>query len=392
MLLTIAALAVFTTACEKEDEEPSKAVVKGKVTESGTSIVNADVGLRSLSYSKQFERITVTDGTGSYQFSGLPRGDYELGARWTNATNNVCEGGARVQINMGYDVVIGDIVLTCPTSGGGGSCPYVYTFGGDSYHFNGDIYAGAIYPSLERNDFLPLTGLKQVNGQYQLKITNELKERQYTNLAELMIVNHPKNTQILFDKYGNAQSLSDKHTPLSAMTVNNLDYVNYISKKDGIAYLFNETDDEEQDWIERIMNLFTTQKKGVSSLILTFEKPDNTDKGKLVINAKNSEWSVYIYKQLIELFGNYYNEWREDQKILPAKEHIKWQLEQGVPILVYLETEKGWEYVDYFNLVGSMKARDMVLPIDLSEVASDFIKVKLECGFMFWELDYTVMV
>ena len=41
--------------------------------------------------------------------------------------------------------------------------------------------------------------------------------------------------------------------------------------------------------------------------------------------------------------------------------------------------------------VGPLASRDFVIPIDLASYSEDFIEVKLETGFMFWEVDYTAM-
>lgn len=58
---------------------------------------------------------------------------------------------------------------------------------------------------------------------------------------------------------------------------------------------------------------------------------------------------------------------------------------------VYLETDIGWEYIDYFNLIGPLATRDVVMPVDLFHVKGDKINIKLTCGYMFWEIDYAAM-
>ena len=72
----------------------------------------------------------------------------------------------------------------------GGSCPYIYANTANGFAFAGEIYSGAIYAPLERNDYLTLPQLIAENGNYKLKITNEQQEIQYTNLTELFVVDH----------------------------------------------------------------------------------------------------------------------------------------------------------------------------------------------------------
>lgn len=81
------------------------------------------------------------------------------------------------------------------------SCPFVYTLDGADYNFRGEIYGGAIAPNLERDDYMPLPGFAAVDSVFKLKITNELKERQYTDVAELLMVEHSENITVLMDGY-----------------------------------------------------------------------------------------------------------------------------------------------------------------------------------------------
>jgi hypothetical protein len=48
------------------------------------------------------------------------------------------------------------------------SCPFVYISNGSSYHFAGEMYGGAIYSSLERDDFMPVD-FTSPNGPMTLK-------------------------------------------------------------------------------------------------------------------------------------------------------------------------------------------------------------------------------
>jgi hypothetical protein len=66
--------------------------------------------------------------------------------------------------------------------------------------------------------------------------------------------------------------------------------------------------------------------------------------------------------------------------------------------MVYLETTSGWRFVDYFDLIGPLGTRDMVMPVNLSrarytETTGErrSVRIKLESGFKFWDLDYAAM-
>ncbi len=268
-------------------------------------------------------------------------------------------------------VVIGVITILTKSS-----CPFAYVNDGHSFTFTGELFGGAIYSSLERDDYMPLPCCKLTKGDYQVKISNELLERQYTNLVELIVVEHPDHTQLLLDKAGTIQTISNAVSPSHALSEKNNDYAQSIASRDSSSCVFND---------ENVSN------KDLSNLILSFKKPANAKTGKLIINAKNSFWLDYIYGKFNEQFGTYFNEFSENQKKVPMQKINQWTLDQGIPLSVYVQNESGWKFVDYFNVIGPLASRDMVMSLDLSDTKGEEVKIKLECGFMFWELDYAAM-
>jgi len=274
-------------------------------------------------------------------------------------------------IVAGIVVIVGVIVALTKSS-----CPFVYTHEGDSYRFAGEMYGGAIYSSLERNDYMPLPGFKPSEGKYQLKISNKLLERQYTNLAELIVVEHPLESKIILDKNGRIQTLLNPEAPVIAISEKNIDYSKSIESMDSSAYLFNDEN---------------TADKELSNLTLTFNRPANSKNGKVVLNLKNSYWLDYVYGKFNEQFGTYFNKFSEAQKKVPAQRINQWALDQNIPLSVYVETDEGWKFVDYFHVIGPLASREVVMAVDLSEVNGQQVKIKLESGFMFWELDYATM-
>jgi hypothetical protein len=256
------------------------------------------------------------------------------------------------------------------------SCPFIYAYNGETYEFVGEIYSGAIHPPLERHDYLPLPVLQPIENEYRIKITNEIKEIQHTNLTELLIFDHPQNTEILVDKYGNVHTVSDPRLPISANALDGTNIEYLLAEKDSLSFMSGIPDNENQD---------------MDAVILTFDRPVDKDTGKLVIKGKNSFWLDYIHGQFSELFGDRFETWKEEQKDKSPEKMIEWSLDQGIPLSVYLETDEGWEFVDYYNVVGPLASKDDVLEIDLSNASNEKVKIKLEFGFLFWEIDYAAM-
>ena len=273
-----------------------------------------------------------------------------------------------IGITAGVLVVAVIIILATKSS-----CPYVYVEDGEGFVFEGEIFGGAIAKNLEREDYMPLPSLRAKDGKYHLRISNELKERQYTDMAELIAVHHPKNQKVLLDKYGEPQLIGNEQTPIEATSINGINLFSSIEKKDKAVFLFNDS--------EKIKN----------GLTLKFKKPTDAKNGKLVFNGKNTMWFDYVFGEFLKKFGSSFDKWMNRQAKLPSAERLEKILENDFPLSVFIKKNGEWELVDYLHTVGPLADRDFVVPIDLSEIAGDEIEIKMETGFMFREIDCAAM-
>ena len=255
------------------------------------------------------------------------------------------------------------------------SCPFVYIKNGDSFAFTGELYPGAILPTLERTDYLPLQNFNPQNEEYELKITNELLEIQHTDLAQLVVINHSKNNEVLLDQKGNPHTISKEDAPKEAIINDNLLNREPALKKDNNSYLFNQ-EGNRKEW---------------NNVVLTFDNHNQSNKGKLILSAKNSLWFDFVYGKFNEQFGSYFDKFQKQQRKVPAEKNIQWRDEQGIPLSVYIKSNNEWTLVEKINPVGPMAFRDLVIPIDLEKIKTNTIEIKLECGFMFWEVDYAAI-
>ena len=183
----------------------------------------------------------------------------------------------------GVIVLLGIIILATKSS-----CPFVYVDDGETYAFNGEIYPGAILPNLERDDYLKLNSLKDSNGFYNLKITNELKEIQNTDLTELIVVNHPENSLALMDQKGEIYTLQNETQPVNAYCNDSKVPTKPFLAADKDFYSFNTTES-------------TTSPNEV---VLEFDNPQKSNFGKLHLNLKNTYWMDYMYGKFNEQFGS----------------------------------------------------------------------------------------
>jgi hypothetical protein len=256
------------------------------------------------------------------------------------------------------------------------SCPFIYTHNGNDYQFAGEIFSGAIQPGLERHDYMVLPELKPHNGEYLLKVTNEVKEIQHINLMEIDVIDHAEEVNVLMDKYGQVQTFEEPVFPIKAETHNGLDILNLLNRKDTYYYNFNESAGADVIYDE---------------VILTFDKPSNAQNGKLLIRAKNSLWLEHVFSSFHDMFGRMYNAFDKKEAKKSSEELRNLMIDQGFPLKVYLEQNGEWVLQDFYEIAGPMAMKNDVLELDIRNIGTESIRIKLETGLMFWELDYAAM-
>ncbi|NOR74267.1 MAG: hypothetical protein GQ525_03810 [Draconibacterium sp.] len=253
------------------------------------------------------------------------------------------------------------------------SCPFIYVFDGENYQLAGEIYSGSIQSQLERHDFLKLPNYDLNNLQYQIKIANEVKEVQHTNLMELWVFDHDKNVEIQIDKYGKYHSVSALIPPARATNFAGTDVMELVSERDSLYYTSNEINGELP---------FT------DGVVFEFPNPKTSSLAKIVVKAKNSFMLDYMLGQFHDQFGDLYGKWTKKQRKIPAQQLCDWSISQNIPLSLLVERNGEWEPVDCYNVAGPMALKEDVLSFPLNGAESNPLKVKLEFGNYFWEIDY----
>ena len=273
-----------------------------------------------------------------------------------------------VGITAGVLAIIGIIYALVKSS-----CPFLYVYDGEEYQLAAETFGGAIYPGLERSDFVMLPMAQSEEGFYQFKIRNELKERQYINKVRLIEAKIPENKSLNIDQNGIIHTIGTPIPPSSAISDSEQDYTAELTSFDTSQFYFNDG-------------------ANVNSLTLNFEKPADIKTGKLILKTKSTLWLDYVFGEFLKLFGLYYNTFAEEQKLKTKEEMGQWSKDQNLPLTVSIYANDKWVEVEQIQPIGPLAAaRDVVIPVDLSGISGENIKVKLSTGFYFWEVDYAGM-
>jgi len=256
------------------------------------------------------------------------------------------------------------------------SCPFVYSYDGNDYLFSGEIFSGATQPGLERDDYMLLPTVASSEGSYSVKLTNEVHEIQSVNLASLLVVDHPAGLSVLIDKTGKIQTFRKPSVPVTAENCAGRNIIDYIGKKDSLNFSGDPQD---------------VGKDGLEKIVMKFVKPRDCESAKLLIRAKNSFWLDVLFTKFHLLFGERYDTFAAKQESASGNKLNKFLIDQNIPLSAYIEKNGKWQSIGYFNIAGPMAMRDDILPVELAGITSDTVKIKLETGFLFWEVDYAGM-
>ncbi|MEJ8844201.1 hypothetical protein WG954_17540 [Lacibacter sp. H375] len=255
------------------------------------------------------------------------------------------------------------------------SCPFVSAYNGNDFTLQGEIYGGAIYPQLSRKDYLMLNMANKEDGTLQVKISNELKEKQYTDLVKLWIIDHPKNTKVVVDEKGKLHSIAQPHQPIKA-TLNHKDVLSYVSKSGDNKLLYMDD---------------SSGKDAINEITLRFKRPLHTKQAKLLLRLKNTYFLDLLYGELAMNMGTYYSSFVAKQKNKTAGELKKWVTAQNIPLTVSVGSESGWIKQNTLTTVGPLEFRESVIELDLTNSTTEEVAIKLSSGFMFWEIDYAAI-
>ncbi|MFW9969726.1 MAG: PKD domain-containing protein [Candidatus Odinarchaeota archaeon] len=113
------------------------------------------------------------------------------------------------------------------------SCPWVYTWNSEEYMKDNDVYSTARGETKEFTDYYTLNNpLVSENGQYLLELRETEDESSYTDLVQLMTIDHESGVEIAADDNGDIRTYISPSQPDSAIDDEGNDVLSQISAED----------------------------------------------------------------------------------------------------------------------------------------------------------------
>ncbi len=257
------------------------------------------------------------------------------------------------------------------------SCPFVYSWDGTRYVFEAEPYGGAVTRGLERDDFGVLPTLRSEGGAYRLLVTNEVNETQMTNLFSLWAVDHAPGLRVVPDEWGGLHTLSRPLPPSAAVDRTGKDLLHWLSA------------DDRRIW--EPLPLADSAGGLRDEVVLTFPRPAGATRAKLVSRTGTALWGSHMIRAMLELRGTAVEDWyaQVDADSLAADSVRTWAVrEELYGLLLQVEEPDGWQVRGILPGSGPFLAAERVVPLDLSKVRGDSVRIRIRPPRGFWALNY----
>ncbi len=260
------------------------------------------------------------------------------------------------------------------------SCPFIYSYDGKAYIFDAEPYGGATSVGLKRTEWCELEHLEEVDGEYRIRITNEVDETQHTDEVKLVVVDHPRGVKAVPDELGKVHTIGQPIIPQAARDNSGRDLLPLVREND---WIFWQSRPEEKN---------LDDPAGIrDEIVFEFPKPLGATKAKLLLNGCNTLWASQMVKRYLELYGEEVTRcYAAVNARGPAYQNLNnWNLrEELYRLQIRMETNEGWVPKGTIVGGGPFISEDRVYSLDLSDIPGETLKIKFLPPAGFWMINY----
>jgi hypothetical protein len=270
------------------------------------------------------------------------------------------------------------VIFPCQETGGcSSSCPFVHSFDGRDYVLEGETFGGALFEAAQKTDWMRLDHLDEIEGQYRLRLTNELQEIQYLDEVALVVVDTPEDVTIVPTREGRILPRRAPVSPTRAVDLRGRDVLALVRARDGEAWV--------SDPFGRNPDVPGDQRDGIE---LEFPRPPGARDVTLSATLQSTLWASSLLRDVLSLQGRELDAWsRRMNADAPARTEFFQALKrEGLPILrVWAGT--GWREAGFFANLGPAAAREQAVRVDLAGLPGDTLRVRLDATAGMWIVD-----
>jgi hypothetical protein len=256
------------------------------------------------------------------------------------------------------------------------SCPLVYSWDGASWRLDSGTFGGAVAPALARTDLDNLVYATTPNGLLRLRVANELNETDYLDALSVLAVDHAPDVTVAPSGDGQLYALGKLDSPSSATDDRGNDALARVSAADGWAWESNPSGRDT-----------SSQADIRDGLELVFAKP-STAEARLVVDGNNTPWAAHLTQELVAAHGRETKAWFDSLAAYPRLARgLGEMMVREAFLSVSVWSGSSWERQGYIWEAGPEISKRQVLPLDLSRVQGDTVRIRLESAPSFWLID-----
>lgn len=266
-----------------------------------------------------------------------------------------------------------------------GSCPHLYAFDGESYQLDADLASGALYKGAERDDLDRLEALRPVDGEYRVRLQNDLDEIDNIDSLSLLVVDAPSDAEVLPTPSQGLVAVRGAVAPRRAVDAWGTSVLPQLAAADG----------------QSVGVARSTPPAGVAapategdprdSWTLEFDRPAG-DRATLVVRGRNTAFAEQAFirymasmgqgvRPLLELSAESYEGCACYQEYMAAEID-----RMGFPLAVSVSVAGGPAVREALSPVGPATLRSQAFSFALPPGEGPVV-VRLEATPRFWELD-----
>ena len=282
--------------------------------------------------------------------------------------------GGTILATLGVVVGLAAIVMLAKQC-----CPFIYSFDGGKYIFDGEPLGGAICNGLTRTDYSRLENLNPSDGKFKLLIRNEADEKQFLDEIKLLIVPHKENTFVTPNPEGEFFNYSEIIRPESVIDETGRDVSVFFKDKDNIKWQTQMPYDSSfAGGIER------------HNLKFRFPKPKGAKNALLLANCGTALWGSYMIKEMLQLRGSKVDDWYKSVNSGGTEMMKLYQfMEREELYTLKINLLEGNEYKTktYIPAGGPLLDEDKIIRLPLENVIGDYVEFTLNPPAGFWKID-----
>ena len=279
-------------------------------------------------------------------------------------------GASIMTSTLGPLITIGSIgaLIAC-------NCPYMDVIDENGVsHFQGTMFPGAIFESLERTDRLVMD-MSPSGEQVQVRISNALPEREYINEVKLFRYEIEEGERLAINSEGELVAIADIELPESSSDNGGNNWADEVAEKDGTVFGFDNVPSRDE----------------FNRLDLQFQIPEEGQDLNLVINAKQSEWLENVANNFFSLFGTRFDDWVAKNDKKDSQSFAADAANRGLSLRVLAKVNGEYQLITWFQDAGTKSFRDMIVNLPPGLNYGEKLEIRLESAYRFWEIDQVAL-